>query len=506
VSGGSAGAPGVPEVLRLGPARLTAGLDRHLRLDAEAHRSAHGPLPYYGREALLDLAQKIDLRGRGGAGFPFARKARSTLEAAGRLGSPIAIVVNGTEGEPACAKDRMLLARAPHLILDGAAMAADAFGAAEIIIGVAMGGPGETSMPQAVAERASTLPCPVQVVALPERFVAGESSALIRGVTGRTAVPSTRKLRASEGGEGGVRGLPTLLSNAETYSQLAIAARLGPDAYAVVGTPAEPGTVLLTVSRARKPPLVVEVPAGARLGVVLDACEITAGQGVLIGGYHGAWLPPAGAEDIQLCRAGVSVAGGTFGAGAVATLPDDTCPIGEVARVAAWLAGQSAGQCGPCRLGLPDTAAALADLANGEGGARALEEARRIVGSTRGRGACAHPDGSARFVLTALDVFTDDIRQHMRRGGCGRRTVGVLPLPGDRTSAVPAPEEEGPTLVVDWKRCDAHGLCASLAPELISLGDHGYPIIAEGSVPPWLAHSARRAVNQCPALALRLAR
>ncbi|MEU0965286.1 oxidoreductase, partial [Streptomyces sp. NPDC005917] len=331
----------LPEVRRLGSARLTAGLDRHRRLDLAAHHRVHPPLPRLDRDGLLALAEAVDLRGRGGAGFPFARKARAALTTADRVGAPPVIVVNGAEGEPPSAKDKMLLARAPHLVLDGACLAAAAFGAEEIVIGVAAGSPGEISIPAALAER--ELPCPARTLCLPERFVSGESGALIRGVNGLPVLPTPLKTRAAEGGTGGVRRRPTLLSNAETWAQLAIAARLGPDAYAAVGTAAEPGTVLLTVNRPRAGPLVVEAPAGTRLGPLLDACGLEPGAGVLVGGYHGAWLRPEDAIGAPLSRAGLAGLGGTLGAGAIVTLPHDTCPLGETAQVAAWLAAESAG-------------------------------------------------------------------------------------------------------------------------------------------------------------------
>ncbi|QMU80101.1 NADH-quinone oxidoreductase subunit I [Streptacidiphilus sp. PB12-B1b] len=492
-------------------------MDQHTRLDLPSHRLAHGPLPWFDRDDLLDLVERIDLRGRGGAAFPFARKARAAVTSADRSGRPPVVVVNATEGEPASAKDRMLLTRAPHLVLDGACLAAAAFGAEEIVVGVAAGGPGETSVPRALGERRRAyqragegamllLPCPARTVCLPDRFVSGESGALIRGISGLPAVPPARRARASDGGPGGVRGRPTLLSNAETYAQLAVAARLGPDAYAVVGTPAEPGTLLLTVVRPDQSPLVVEVPAGARLGGVLDACGVDAGQGLLVGGYHGAWLRPGDAVQAPVSRAGLAALGGTLGAGAVIALPTDTCPIGEVARVTAWLAAESAGQCGPCRQGLPATADALTQLAGGGGGRSALDEARRTIASVRGRGACAHPDGTARLVLSALAVFGEDLAAHESGRGCRRPVRGVLPLPGDRASALPPSSGPTATLEVDWARCDAHGLCATLAPELVSLGPHGYPVISPTPIAPWLEHSARRAVHQCPALALRLSR
>ncbi|MEU2716319.1 NADH-ubiquinone oxidoreductase-F iron-sulfur binding region domain-containing protein [Streptomyces sp. NPDC007205] len=482
----------LPEVRRLDPARLTAGLDRHQRLDLAAHTRVHPPLRQPDRDGLLALAEAVHLTGRGGAGFPFARKARATLVAADRTGAPPVIVVNGAEGEPASAKDKMLLARAPHLVLDGACLAATAFGAEEIVIGVAAGSPGEISVPVALAER--DLPCRARTICLPERFVSGESGALIRGINGLPVAPAPLKARAADGGTGGVRRRPTLLSNAETWAQLALAARLGPDAYAAVGTAAEPGTILLTVNRPGADPLVVEVPAGTRLGPVLDACRLRPGAGVLVGGYHGAWLHPSDAIDAPLSRAGLAGLGATLGAGAIATLPDDTCPLGETAQVAAWLAAESAGQCGPCKSGLPAAAEALALLAAGAADPAVLEDARRSLGAAQAGGACSHPDGTARFLLTALDVFSGDVDAHLSGPGCGRPVRGVLPLP-------PA---KGARLEVDWSRCTGHGLCAVLAPDLIRLGPHGYPTSTTIPVAPWQQHDARRVVNQCPALAVRL--
>jgi ferredoxin len=103
-----------------------------------------------------------------------------------------------------------------------------------------------------------------------------------------------------------------------------------------------------------------------------------------------------------------------------------------------------------------------------------------------------------RFVASALGVFTDDVAAHALSGGCGRPTRGVLPVSAD--------DESEQRLAVDWSRCDGHGLCAKLAPKLISLDGNGYPVFPDSPVPGYLQAGARRAVRGCPALALRLAR
>src|SRR5205085_10206224 len=108
---------------------------------------------------------------------------------------------------------------------------------------------------------------------------------------------------------------------------------------------------------------------------------------------------------------------------------DGTCPLGEVSRIASYLAGESAGQCGPCKLGLPSIARALAALIDGSGGIEALDVARRSAAGVAGRGACAHPDGVTRFVLSALDVFTEDLAAHVFPSSCGRPARGGRPVP-----------------------------------------------------------------------------
>ncbi|GHC51091.1 NADH-quinone oxidoreductase subunit NuoF family protein [Streptomyces cinnamoneus] len=494
----------LPRVLALGPPRLTAGFDEAARLDRRAHLAVHGSVPRWSEDELVRLAEAVALRGRGGAGFPFARKLRAVGRAAHRRGVRPVVVVNGCEGEPACRKDEVLIERAPHLVLDGALLAAEALGARTLVVGVTRPGT-EASAREALAERGLSerrgRAVRARVVRLPERMVSGESSALLRAIAGGPALPPGRRERSAEQGLG---GLPTLLSNTETFAQLALAARLGPDRYATAGTPDEPGTVLLTVSGAVPQTCVVEAPGGVALPYVLDLCRaVPAPQGVLVGGYHGGWLDAPTAAAAHLSRASLVACGASLGAGAVLPLPGDTCPLGETVRVAHWLAAESAGQCGPCRLGLPSLAGALAAVVAG-GGRGALEVVREAAGAVRGRGACGHPDGAARFVLSALAAFTDDLAAHVLGSGCGRPTTGLLPLPGAAGRAPDGGRAE--RLAVDWTLCEGHGLCEGLLPELVRIGGDGYPVLADAGVPGHLRERARRAVRRCPALALRLDR
>jgi NADH:ubiquinone oxidoreductase subunit F (NADH-binding)/ferredoxin len=479
----------MPDVVCIGQPRLTAGLDRFQRIDLATHREVFGTMPRLDIGRLISIAERVDLRGRGGAAFPVARKLRAVVKSShDRKRRPV-VLVNATEGEPGSAKDSMLMLRSPFLVLAGALLAARALRATEIIVGVTRNDIANSI--SAAAEEEPSLNWLVRVVKVPDRFVSGEGGALVNAVNGKGALPPGRKRLAADTG---VDDRPTLLSNAETFAQLAILAMLGPEGYASTGTADEPGTVLLTVGGSADRPAVLEVPSGLPLGEVLDLCSAAHADGVLVGGYHGMWLSTDAAYRVPVSRAGLAAAGGVLGAGIVLPLDEGTCPMGEIARVAIYLAQESSGQCGPCKLGLPGIARSLAAVADGSGGIDALDTARRGAAAVKGRGACAHPDGAFRFVMSALDVFTDDLTAHMFRGTCGRPTLGILPLPE---------QQDQTRLAVDWTRCHGHGLCARLVPELIQLDSQGYPVFLDMPVPPWLQTQAQKAIQMCPSLALK---
>ena len=154
-------------------------------------------------------------------------------------------------------------------------------------------------------------------------------------------------------------------------------------------------------------------------------------QAVLTGGYFGTWLPIDIAWHLPLTHRDVKAAGGALGAGIIVALPDTSCGLAETARVVRYLAGETAGQCGPCVFGLPTLADAVADLAY-QGDLRAARHIERLTGLVAGRGACKHPDGVTQLVLSALMAFATDVGWHQERGPCyGVRRPPMLPVPGD---------------------------------------------------------------------------
>jgi NADH:ubiquinone oxidoreductase subunit F (NADH-binding) len=427
-----------------GAARQAAGLPRLLPAtpeDLQAHLARYGPTPYQRRPGVLiaDI-EASGLTGRGGAAFPVHRKLAVMARAGLRQGRKV-VVANGAESEPASRKDEMLLRLAPNLVLDGLQLAAEAVGAAEAHLYLHYA-PGPQIL-RALAERSSRGldRLGVTITQAPPRFLAGQEAAVVNRLGGGPALPTFQPPRVSERGLGGA---PTLVQNVETLAHLALIARYGPRWFRAVGTSDEPGSMLTTIYRPGVRAHIREAAIGTPLSALLGASDgagdgDSAGiQAWLVGGYHGTWLPLPDAAGITLDNASLRQFGAAAGAGVLVALPSDRCGLTEAARVTGYLAAESAGQCGPCLNGLPRIAAALAELAGSGHRRQTLANLERWSGLVKGRGACNHPDGTVRFVRSALTVFEPEIRRHARGQCSATDRTPYLPLP----DALPAREED----------------------------------------------------------------
>ena len=452
----AADAPGLP--------RLLAGIPSRGALALREHHALHGELPAFegrGRArrgaaaGLIDEVERAGLLGRGGAGFPTAAKLRAVAGASRSAlvgGRPI-VVVNGAEGEPACAKDRTLLRSLPHLVIDGALLAATVVGAQEVLLGVCESSPAALdAVARALDERGALRRgervggVQFQLRSTPHRYVAGHESALVNHLSGGPALPTFTPPRPFERG---VRGRPTLVCNVETLAHLALIARYGSGWFRELGTPEQPGSALVTLAGPVAHPGVYEIEYGSPLAALLDAANglTTQPRAVLLGGYSGTFIDSSHLRDVALSDRHLSPFGASLGAGVVVVLSADACPVAELARLTRWLASQSARQCGPCVFGLDAIACTFEQLALGDAGNRRVERGRRerdvidrrlhsLAGLVRGRGACSHPDGVARLVSSALDVFAQELSDHAHHGPCAACA---------RPSELPRPRVSRPT-------------------------------------------------------------
>ena len=395
------------------------------------HLSRHGPPPVLADGLLMAEVERSGLTGRGGAAFPAGRKLRAVAGArAGRAGA--VIVANGSESEPASYKDAVLLSHAPHLVLDGIALCAAAVGAGRAYLCVSHRTPGTAgALQQALAERdeAGLNPVPVQVTGVADGYLAGQENALISALNGAPPVPTYVPPRPAERG---AHRRPTLVLNVETLAHIALIARYGASWFRSAGARAAPGTALVTVTGAVSRPGVREIPLGTSLGDVLTRCGLQEpASAVLTGGYFGTWLAWPAAMAVPVSADGMRAAGGSLGPGVLAALPATACGLAETARITAFLSGQSAGQCGPCRNGMPALAEAMNWVAFGQPGDDVISWIGQLGFLLTGRGACHLPDGTAALVTSALSVFGQDLTEHAQSGPCARASgPPVLPVPG----------------------------------------------------------------------------
>jgi NADH:ubiquinone oxidoreductase subunit F (NADH-binding) len=435
--------------------RLLAGwLDTGEPADLEQHLRRYGELPraqFAGRRGasqLLELIEDSGLRGRGGAGFPTARKMAAVLDAATARRRPV-VVANGCEGDPTSTKDHLLLHTAPHLVLDGLALAAHTVGADQAIVCLPRGSALVEPLEDAVARRLDD-PAQVHVVTTPRRFVASQASALVNFLTTGDARPTSSPPMPAERG---VQGRPTLVDNVETLAHLGLLARHDADWFRARGTPDSPGTVLVTVGGAIRAPGVYEVDLGIRAGQLLQLAGGPVGgsgggpaggssgaagtpRAMLLGGLGGVWLPVPAAGNLALAypRPNSAQEGPALGLASLLVLPAEACGLAVTSAIVGYLAGESAGQCGPCMFGLPAIAGDLEALTSGSARPEVLERLHRRLGVIPGRGACAHPDGASRLAASALEVFAQDIAEHARGRPCGQTGTGGLAVLGELSS------------------------------------------------------------------------
>jgi NADH:ubiquinone oxidoreductase subunit F (NADH-binding) len=381
---------------------MTRLLDgRDLTLGAEGlteHVQRLGPLPAAG-SSFIDVLVRSGLSGRGGAAYPAGQKWRSV---AAQSNGTAVVIVNGAEGEPRSLKDRLLMTKRPHLILDGASLAARAVRARQVVLYI-----GEEhraareSMARALAERTDEERRLVRTVGAPARYVAGASSAAVHLVDDGIATPTTAPPSAHERG---VDGAPTLVQNVETLAQVALIARTG----------SSTGTLLVTVAGGVFRPGVLEIQAQT---TVAKAVELAGGaseppDAVLLGGYFGTWMKATNAWGLPLDHDALRARGLSLGCGVIGVLPGSRCVVCEVAGIMRYLATESSAQCGPCFFGLRALADACTRIAERGTNSEDLQRMRRWSAEVSGRGACHHPDGAVMFLQSALTAFPDEFAGH----------------------------------------------------------------------------------------------
>jgi NADH:ubiquinone oxidoreductase subunit F (NADH-binding) len=371
---------------------LLAGVEPGQQVSIVDHRRMWGDQPQPSLPDLVTVAERGQLVGAGGAGFPTYRKLRS-ME--GRRVSHV--VVNSAEGEPASGKDGALLAHVPHLVLDGAVAVAVALRCSRVLVRIAEDRRDLAVGLRAAFEQRRNRGITFEVSVGPSSFIAGEATAVVRTLAGGPALPADLGRPPSLPRRRPGRRQLVFLSNTETFARLAQASR------GTVRTSA-----LVTVSGSVARPGVLELDDTATLLDASQRAGLLDNPTLLItGGWHGRWV---GWTDVvrsaRLTHAGIDAVGGRWGVGAFMWVPPSVEPLSVLAAVARTMAAASAGQCGPCVRGLPELSDTLASAAaRGSADVRAIEDLLTLID---GRGICAHPTASAAAVRSALAFVAEE--------------------------------------------------------------------------------------------------
>jgi NADH:ubiquinone oxidoreductase subunit F (NADH-binding) len=401
--------------------RLLAGPSTAVGAESPvSHLARLGPIPRLASRDIISMLDAAGLEGRGGGGFPVGRKWRGIAD---RPPGPAVVVANGAEGEPASAKDRLLTSVRPHLVIDGAVLAADAVGASEIVFYVGSEHIAAlAAMRRAIEERQPVVSQLLRLVPAPIGYVSGEATAAVHYINDADARPTSSSPRVAAAGVG---RRATLVQNVESLAYAALIARFGEDWYRTAGRHGAQGSALVTVNDRSLGQRVIEIELGTPLGAVVAGMgRRTPISAVMVGGYFGTWARARDVWDLPLEPRAMEAMGLTFGCGMIGLLPTGDCGVAATARIMSFMASASAGQCGPCVHGLAAIESAVGRLAAGRGEARDIGDLQRWTGLVAGRGACRHPDGAAQLMASAMDVFAAEFAWHARAGTCSVAMTG----------------------------------------------------------------------------------
>ena len=379
-------------------------------------------------EVIATLAE-ADLRGRGGAAFPTARKWEL---AAAASGVPRYVVANGGEHEPGSLKDRLLVAKHPHKVLEGMALCAYATGASEGVlyliedmseaIGRAEGAIREARAAGLLGDRihGGGFSFDLRIVKAPPTYVAGEETAALEVIEGRRAWP---RRKPPYPGQSGLYGKPTTVNNVETLACVPGILRHGAGWFRSLGRRGGSGTMLFTLDSRVNRPGVHELPLGSTFRELIEG----AGGGARSGRAIRAILPamssaflPASCLDVPMTHDAVRAAGSGLGCGGVTIVEDGECLVERSLEIAEFFKREQCGQCPACRMQTGTLAVVLGQVRGG-GAGDYTGQVDKIVEFARGKGYCSLPAMAAAPVQSALRLFPEDFARHAETGACPYR-------------------------------------------------------------------------------------
>ena len=391
----------------------------------------HASIPAYdglaaavrnGIEWTLAQVEQCDVRGRGGAGFPTARKWRFVAAASGQEKY---VVANADESEPLMFKDRALIESDPHLVVEGLAIAAFAVGATQAYIYIRgeyepQARLLEMCIDQATAAGALRLAADsdqqlnVQVHRGAGAYICGEETALLESMEGRRGEPRTRPpFPVSHG----FRGQPTCVNNVETLAMCAAILKSDAETYRTIGDTEERGTRLFTIQGHVRTPRLFEAPTGFTLREAIDSfggglSTTNAFRFALLGGASGVF---ADASQLDIPLSGVpSESTLPIGSGGIMICDSSVSPVEILRNLLHFFETESCGKCTPCRLGTREAREILDDFLDGTATASSLERLDELGQLMSATSFCGLGKSTGSPIHTALQLFRSDFEGFLR--------------------------------------------------------------------------------------------
>jgi NADH:ubiquinone oxidoreductase subunit F (NADH-binding) len=359
------------------------------------------------------LRQEVDasgLRGRGGAAFPTIRKWQLAADA---VGDEKYVVANGGEHEPGSNKDRYLVERHPHAVVEGLALAGLATGATKgyLYLIEDMAGPrASAEMALREANEAGLLPFPIEIHCGPTTYVAGEETAALNSIEGEPAKP---RKKPPFPGEAGLFGKPTTVNNTETLAHVAWIARNSGADFAAIGTEESKGTLLFTLSEQVEKPGVYELPFGATYRELIEGC----GGGLKDDHTVRAILPAMSAAFLDGAHLDVPIAyetlgplGSSPGCGGVRIVDETTDVVALTLEIAEFFMKEQCGQCPACRMETNQFVHILKAVQASKGPGYDAKMTR-LANFSKRKGHCSLIEMAAAPVISALSCFANDFAE-----------------------------------------------------------------------------------------------
>ncbi len=414
-------------------------------------------------EDVIEEVKASGLRGRGGAGFPTARKWE--LARASRSDQKY-VICNADEGDPGAFMDRSAIEGDPHSVLEGLAIAAYAIGASAGYIYVRAEYPLaverlQTAITQAT-ERGllgesifeSGFSFDVRIKKGAGAFVCGEETAMMASLEGERGMPHPRPPFPAQKG---LYGEPTNINNVETLANVPVILAEGGSVFATNGTEKSPGTKTFALAGKIVRTGLIEVPLGITLreivydvgGGILNDKEFKAVQ---TGGPSGGCIP-AQLLDLSVDYEHLTEAGAIMGSGGMVVMDDQTCMVDVARYFVDFTQKESCGKCVPCRLGTRQMLRILQDITEGKGSQAHLDSLGRIAEFVKHVSLCGLGQTAPNPVLTTLKYFADEYVAHVTDGKCPAGVCKALT-----------------TFVIETERCKACGRCIRVCPSYAITG------------------------------------